>query len=66
MYCRKCKKLVDVHESHREKRVLPELKPEFDLITWCCSVCGEPIIKVTQFQKVKEEEYSKENPKHGR
>jgi hypothetical protein len=56
MYCHKCKKLVDVHGCHREKRVLPELKPEFDLVTWCCSVCGEPIIKVTEFQRVKEKE----------
>ncbi len=48
MYCRKCKKLVDVHECHREERVLPELKPEFDLVTWCCFNCGEPIIEVTE------------------
>ena len=47
MYCRRCKKLVQVYECHKEERVLPELKPEFDLITWCCSTCNEPIIEVT-------------------
>lgn len=51
MYCRKCKKLVDVYECDREERVLPELKPEFDLATWCCSNCGEPIIEVTELHK---------------
>jgi hypothetical protein len=51
MYCRKCKKIVDVYEGYKEKKVLPELKPEFDVATWCCSLCGEPIIEVSELRR---------------
>lgn len=48
MYCLKCRKIVNVQAGNKEKRVLPELKTEFNLITLCCSICGEPVIKVTE------------------
>ncbi|RLI05607.1 hypothetical protein DRO26_01730 [Candidatus Bathyarchaeota archaeon] len=50
-YCRKCKKIVEVYECYREVKVFPEIKPEFDVVTWCCSVCNTPIIEVSEFRK---------------
>ncbi|MDY6965963.1 MAG: hypothetical protein SVM80_08355 [Halobacteriota archaeon] len=49
-FCRNCKKLVDVCECYREEKVFPDLRPEFDVITWCCSLCNEPIIEVSELQ----------------
>ncbi|MEM1537723.1 MAG: hypothetical protein QXK12_00050 [Candidatus Nezhaarchaeales archaeon] len=47
-YCRRCKKLVKVYEAYVEEKVFPEVKPEFDVATWCCSICGEPIVQVSR------------------
>ncbi|HDN05554.1 MAG TPA: hypothetical protein ENF90_00995 [Candidatus Bathyarchaeota archaeon] len=51
LYCRHCRKIVNVYECHREEKVLPEIKPEFDLITVCCIVCKNPIMKMTKLHK---------------
>lgn len=50
-FCRKCKRLRKVFEAYRETLVLPELKPEFDVVTWCCVVCKEPVVEVTTLSK---------------
>ena len=50
-YCRRCRKMVDVYECYREEKVFPELKPEFDVVTWCCSICHSPIIEVSKLHK---------------
>mgnify|MGYP001042422610 CR=1 FL=1 len=46
-FCRKCRRLRRVYEGHRETLVLPEQKPEFDIVTWCCVICKEPVVEVT-------------------
>ncbi len=48
LYCSECRKIVDVYERRRQKKVLPEIKPEFDVITVCCSICNKPVMKVTE------------------
>ncbi len=50
-YCRKCRKIVDVYEDYVEKKVFPELKPEFDVVTYCCSICHTPIIEVSRISR---------------
>jgi len=50
-YCRRCRKIVDVYEACIEEKVLPEVKPEFDVATWCCSVCSQPIVEVARLSK---------------
>ena len=59
LYCPKCRKIVDVYECHRQEKVLPETKPEFDVITGCCSICNEPVMKVTTLHKSGNEEEEK-------
>lgn len=49
LYCRECRKVVDVYECDRKRNMLPETKPEFDIITVCCSACKNPIMKITEF-----------------
>ena len=46
-FCRKCRRLRKVYVGYRETLVLPEHNPEFDVVTWCCVVCKEPIVEVT-------------------
>ena len=48
-FCRRCRRHRKVYEGYRERKVLPEGKPEFDIVTWCCSVCKEPIVEVTEY-----------------
>jgi len=54
LYCRNCKKIVNVYKCKREENAFPELKPEFDLITLCCSICKKPIIKISRVHKEEE------------
>jgi len=50
-YCRKCKKMVNVYECAKEEKVFPENKPEFDVVTWCCSICHSPIVEISVFRR---------------
>lgn len=50
-YCRKCKKIVQVYEGYKEEKVFPELKPKFNIVTWCCKECHSPIIEVSELSK---------------
>lgn len=52
-YCRSCRKLVKVQEGERERGVLPEGSREFDVVAWCCSVCGGPIVEVSVLSKAR-------------
>ncbi|MDH5754163.1 MAG: hypothetical protein OEY95_03010 [Candidatus Bathyarchaeota archaeon] len=56
LYCRQCKKIVEVYNCHREKSVLPETNPKFDVITVCCSICKKPIMKMTELHSKKRKE----------
>ncbi len=47
-YCRKCRRLRKVFEGHRERLVLPLEKPVFDVVTWCCAICKEPVVEITE------------------
>jgi len=53
LYCRNCKKIVDVYECRRREKALPEIKPEFDIVTWCCVTCNKPLIEVTELHRKK-------------
>jgi hypothetical protein len=59
LYCSNCRKIVDVYVCHRKKKVLPEIKPEFDVITCCCSICNKPVMKVNMLHKNGDEEGEK-------
>jgi len=59
LYCSQCRKIVDVYECNRQEKVLPEIKPEFDVINVCCSVCKKPIMNVTALHKSSNEEGGK-------
>jgi hypothetical protein len=59
LYCPECKKIVDVYECNRQEKLLPEIKPEFDVIKVCCSICNKPIMKVTALHKSSSEEGEK-------
>ncbi|MGC9346209.1 MAG: hypothetical protein ACP5ER_05415 [Candidatus Bathyarchaeales archaeon] len=48
LYCPECRKIVEVYECNSQGKVLPEIKPEFDVITVCCSICNKPVMKVTK------------------
>lgn len=50
-FCRKCRRLRKVYEGHRERAVLPEQKPEFDIVTWCCVICKEPVVEITEVSR---------------
>lgn len=50
-FCRKCRRLRKVYEGHREVLVLPEQKPEFDIVTYCCVVCKEPVVEITEISR---------------
>ena len=50
-FCKKCRRLRTVYEGYREKSVMPEVNPIFDVITWCCKICKEPIVEVTEMTK---------------
>jgi len=30
---------------------MPEVNPIFDVVTWCCKICKEPIVEVTEMTK---------------
>ena len=47
LFCRKCHALRKAYEGYREKRVMPEAHPRLDVVTLCCSICGEPFMEVT-------------------
>lgn len=53
LYRRNCNKPVDVYECHRREKVLPEIKPEFDIVTWCCVACNKPVIEATELHREK-------------
>ena len=53
LYCRKCCGIVESSESYLEEKTFPERNPEFDIATYCCSICNNPIMEITQFQKIK-------------
>ena len=46
-YCKKCGRLRKVFEGYHEKAVIPEQEPKFDVVTWCCTICKEPLVEVT-------------------
>ena len=43
--------MVEVYEAYVEEKVFPELKPEFDVVTYYCSICHSPIIEVSRISK---------------
>jgi len=51
MYCRRCRKMVGVYESYREEKVYPEENPVFDVVTWSCNLCHQPIIEVSELRR---------------
>lgn len=53
LHCHNCRELADVYECHRKEKTLPEIKPEFEVVTWCCVSCNEPPIEVTELHREK-------------
>jgi elongation factor P--beta-lysine ligase len=53
LYCRNCRGLVDVCECHRKEKTLPEIKPEFEMVTWCCVSYNEPVTEITELHREK-------------
>jgi len=51
LYCCNLRELVDVCECHRKEKALPEIKPEFEMVTWCYVSCNELVIEVTELHK---------------
>ncbi len=43
--------MVNVYECAKEEKVFPENKPEFDVVTWCCSICHSPIVEISVFKR---------------
>jgi uncharacterized CHY-type Zn-finger protein len=48
LYCRHCRKIVEVYDCHRKEDVIPEKNPEFNTITICCATCKKSIMKMTE------------------
>ena len=47
LFCKKCHSLRKAYEGYREKAVIPEAHPRLDIVTLCCSTCGEPLMEIT-------------------